>query len=44
MSDGFINYESIITHRLNLNEFEKGLELMKNKQCLKVLIYPGEKK
>ena len=38
--DGMIDTESIITHRLSLNEFHTGIELMKNKQCLKVMIYP----
>ncbi len=42
MSEKKINLEHIITHKILLSDFHKGLELMKNRQCLKVLIKPGE--
>ena len=35
-----IDVEPIITHRLPLNRIHEGLELMKNKQSLKVLVHP----
>ncbi len=40
LSAGKINWEKLITHQLPLENFDKGIELMKNKQCLKVLLYP----
>lgn len=39
---GKINVEALITHRLALAQIHDGLQLMKDKQCLKVLIYPGK--
>jgi L-iditol 2-dehydrogenase len=41
MADGGIDAESAITHRVSLNAFHDGIELMKNKQSLKVLVYPN---
>lgn len=42
MAAGKIDVTSIITHRIGLEELHRGLELMKNKACLKVLVYPGD--
>jgi len=41
MADGKIDAAALITHRISLDEIHRGLELMKNKQSLKVLVYPG---
>ena len=41
LAEGKIDTASIITHRLPLERIHEALELMKSKQCLKVLIYPG---
>jgi len=40
LSSGRLNIEPIITHRLRLDEFEKGMELMKSGNCGKILLYP----
>jgi len=32
---------AIVTHRISLERFHEGLELMKRKECLKVLVAPG---
>ncbi len=36
-----IDTDPIITHHIPLEDIHTGLELMKNKQSLKVLVYPG---
>jgi L-iditol 2-dehydrogenase len=41
MADGNIDTGALITHRITLDNIHQGLELMKNKQSLKVLVYPG---
>ncbi len=43
LSSGRLNLDSIITHRFRLEEFEKGMELMKSGNCGKVLLYPHPK-
>ena len=40
MTDGKIDVAPIITHRIGLGEIHTGLELMRQKKCLKVLVYP----
>jgi len=40
MSEGKINADPIITHRVSLEQIHNGLDLMKAKQSLKVLVYP----
>jgi L-iditol 2-dehydrogenase len=40
MAGGKIDADPLITHRISLGEIHTGLELMKNKKCLKVLVYP----
>ena len=40
MAEGKIDPGPIITHRLGLADIRKGFEFMKNKMCLKVLVYP----
>ena len=40
MAQGKIDLGSLITHRVPLDKIHDGLELMKNKQCLKVLVRP----
>ncbi len=41
MADGRIDSEALITHRVSLDDIRLGLELMRDKRSLKVLIYPG---
>jgi L-iditol 2-dehydrogenase len=40
MAEGKIDTAPIITHRISLEDIHEGLDLMKNKQSLKVLVYP----
>jgi threonine 3-dehydrogenase len=40
LSSGRLDLEPIITHRLRLEEFAKGMELMESGNCGKVLLYP----
>jgi threonine 3-dehydrogenase len=35
-----VNLDPVITHRLPLEDFEKGFELMRSGQCGKVILYP----
>ena len=41
LADGKIDYEKIVTHRVSLENIHEGFELMKQKQSLKVLVFPG---
>lgn len=41
MSEGKIDADSIITHRMGIEKFMEGLELMQARDTLKILIYPG---
>jgi L-iditol 2-dehydrogenase len=41
MAEGKIDWQRLITHRLPLAEIHTGLELMQNKQSLKVLMNPS---
>jgi threonine 3-dehydrogenase len=40
LSSGRLDLEPIITHRLRLDEYEKGMELMRQGDCGKILLYP----
>ncbi len=40
MESGKLDLSKIVTHKVNLKDFHKGLQLMQNKQCLKTLIIP----
>ncbi len=40
MAEKKISTQAIITHHVSLDEIQKGIELMKNKESLKVLVYP----
>jgi threonine 3-dehydrogenase len=40
LSSGRLDLEPIITHRLRLDEYEKGMELMRQGNCGKILLYP----
>ncbi|HBE77886.1 MAG TPA: alcohol dehydrogenase [Firmicutes bacterium] len=40
LSEGKIDVKSIITHRIPIEDFDKGLKLMKNGDSLKVIVYP----
>ncbi|NOZ50027.1 MAG: alcohol dehydrogenase catalytic domain-containing protein [Chloroflexi bacterium] len=40
MAEGKMDTTPIITHRISLEDIHEGLDLMKNKQSLKVLVYP----
>jgi len=42
LESGAVDFTDVITHELPLSKLHQGLELMKTKQCLKVLIRPGE--
>ena len=42
MAEGRIHVESLVTHRVSLESVHEGLELMRNKQSLKVLVYPTD--
>lgn len=42
LSSGRLDIEPIVTHRLRLAEFEKGMELMRSGNCGKVLLYPED--
>jgi len=42
MAQGKIDTSAIITHRISLENIHDGIALMKNKQSLKVLVYPRE--
>ncbi len=42
LAAGKIDTSAIITHRVELKDFLKGLEWMKNRECLKVAVYPGK--
>ncbi len=41
LADGKIDYAKIVTHRVSLENIHEGFELMKKKQSLKVLVFPG---
>ena len=40
MADGRVDLRPVVTHRIGLDDIHEGLELMRNRQCLKVLVYP----
>lgn len=40
LGSGAVDVGPIITHRLPLEEFEKGMELMRTGQCGKVVLLP----
>ena len=40
LAEGNIDYNAIITHRICLDKIHEGFELMKNKDSLKILVYP----
>ena len=42
MSKGRIELDKVVTHRITLDQIHEGFELMKRKQSLKVMVYPGE--
>jgi len=42
MAEGKIDAEAIITHRVSLENIHEGLDLMIDKQSLKVLVYPQQ--
>ncbi len=41
LADGEIDYEKIASHRVSLENIHEGFELMKQKQSLKVLVFPS---
>lgn len=43
LASGNLNLEKIITHKLPLEDFEKGMELMKSGNCGKVVLFPNMK-
>ncbi|MCL5104775.1 MAG: alcohol dehydrogenase catalytic domain-containing protein [Armatimonadetes bacterium] len=40
MAEGKIDLRGIVTHRVSLDNIHEGLELMKSRQSLKVMVYP----
>lgn len=40
LTSGAVDVSPIITHRLPLDDFEKGMELMRSGQCGKVILFP----
>jgi len=42
MAEGKLDIAPIITHHIGLEEIYTGLALMKQKECLKVLVYPDD--
>lgn len=42
LASGLLPVEKIITHKLPLSEFEKGLEAMRNGMALEVILYPDK--
>ncbi len=42
MAEGTIDTRNIVTHRIKLTNFHSGLDLMKNRQCLKIIVYPSD--
>ncbi|MCJ7619373.1 MAG: L-threonine 3-dehydrogenase, partial [Anaerolineae bacterium] len=40
LDSGAVDVKPIITHRLPLEEFEAGMELMRTGQCGKVVLFP----
>ena len=44
MAEGKIDVDPIITHRISLENIYAGVDLMRAKKSLKVLVYPGRGK
>ncbi|MDF2546248.1 MAG: L-threonine 3-dehydrogenase [Anaerosolibacter sp.] len=44
LASGNLNIDTIITHKLSLDEYEKGMELMKSGDCGKVVLFPNMNK
>lgn len=42
IESGSLNLEPIITHRLKMEDFEKGFDLMNSGNCGKVVLYPND--
>lgn len=42
IESGLLPLEEIVTHKLPLSEYQKGLDLLRSGQALKVVIYPEE--
>jgi len=40
LAEGTIDYNAIITHRISLDKIHEGFELMRNRDSLKILVYP----
>ncbi|MEO0206171.1 MAG: zinc-binding dehydrogenase, partial [candidate division WOR-3 bacterium] len=40
LASGRLDLDPVITHRLRLEEFQKGMELMESGNCGKILLYP----
>lgn len=40
LAEGNIDYNAIITHRISLDKIQEGFELMKNRDSLKIIVYP----
>lgn len=43
MEAGMVEADKIVTHRVLLEDIHQGLEYMKRKECLKVVVYPSAK-
>lgn len=42
ISAGTLDLDKIITHKFSFDEFEKGMELMKQGNCGKIILYPNK--
>lgn len=40
LESGIVNFDHLVTHRLPLREFEKGLEAMRSGKAFEVILYP----
>jgi threonine 3-dehydrogenase len=43
LASGNLNLDKVITHKLPLEDYEKGMELMKSGNCGKVVLFPNMK-
>jgi threonine 3-dehydrogenase len=42
IASGNLDLDKVVTHRFTFDEFEKGMELMKQGNCGKVILYPNK--
>ncbi|MCK5845046.1 MAG: alcohol dehydrogenase catalytic domain-containing protein, partial [Victivallales bacterium] len=42
IADGSVKVDDMISHRMSLSEMDKALDLVRNRESMKILIYPNE--